>query len=321
MIHHATYHKMAAWLRPLGKRGLGLVTVMLWLSGALMGQEINISDAVISIPEGVSLSTDGGITLEHDGRIDLSGQIQLGGDWTNDGKGLVERSRGEVVFSGKDQRIGGRFATQFHHLRIAQKGALELKCAIAVTGDFNLQSGILITNFNAITFGGQGRMIDNGAVCRIIGERSGQICGGETEIAQAGNARAIFQGLAASSGGGVAGPQVRVRGGKSTAKGANLRAYPGSRESNYAVAKCPGQPKAPTGAFHQAAIVTMQAHAAGLSDGDGITEADCRASQVVAFGVCGPRGCAHTSQTRKQDSGPAFASSFLAFEFSRIISC
>lgn len=320
MHQPAAYHKVATWLRSSGKGIWSCCVVLLCWSSVVMGQEITISDAVISIPEGVSLSTGGGITLSDAGMIDLDGQISLSGDWTDDGKGLSTQSRGEVVFEGKQQRIGGRHVTQFHDLRVASGKALELKCNIGVTGDLVLFSGIVYTHFHEINLLGEARLIDAGAVCRIRMEHDASIAAAALEIHAAGNGHPFQWGHAGANAGGVVAPQVRARGGKQAAKDGASHVIASQVHASQLACNC-NRATVAVGTSATAAIVTMQAHAAGLSDGEGISEADFRATVEAAFVVCGPLGRASTTQTRKQDSNPAFASSFFKVEFSRIRSC
>lgn len=120
-----------------------VIAIFCWHTSVL-AQDITVTDAVIHVPEGTILSTDGGITFQNEGAIENDGTIDLGGDWVNDGKGLLETGDGTVVFGGEEQAIGGTTLTSFHNLTLIGKGNKELATDIAVTGHLQLRNCALL---------------------------------------------------------------------------------------------------------------------------------------------------------------------------------
>lgn len=162
--------KVATCARKQRDRGSLLGWTLMGCLFAVMApaQEITISNAVISIPEGITLSTGGGILIQDRGAIAVDGNIALQGDWENNGQGIVEGSMGKVVLEGENQSIGGLSPTTFHDIEIKEKGEKTLASDIAVTGRFSLHHCILITHHHALTFLNDhplNYLWENGGIC------------------------------------------------------------------------------------------------------------------------------------------------------------
>jgi hypothetical protein len=109
---------------------VGLVCMCLHLDA----QEVNVSDAYINIPEGAFVGTDGSIVIEDAGAIDNDGTLALKGNWTNNGKGLLETSEGKVVLNGKDQ------------MSMEGNGTKELQANITVIQQLKMENCALLTH-------------------------------------------------------------------------------------------------------------------------------------------------------------------------------
>src|SRR4051812_1223605 len=71
-------------------------------------------NTTIKIDSATSFSVEGDISLQPTAAIDNSGEVALTGNWTNDGYGLINLSRGNVLFNGQAaQDIGGTASTTF----------------------------------------------------------------------------------------------------------------------------------------------------------------------------------------------------------------
>jgi hypothetical protein len=137
------FHLRGAVMNLHGRTTGLLLVAGLFLGGMLKAQEITVTNAVISIPEGIMVTTGGGITLEEKGAIANHGTLELKGDWTNNGEGLV--------FTGDLQEIGGTKATVFHDLAMIGEGTKELAADIIVAGRFHLTRCALITNHHTFS--------------------------------------------------------------------------------------------------------------------------------------------------------------------------
>jgi hypothetical protein len=116
------------------------------IGGNAMGQEVTVHDAVITIPEGTHFNTDGGITLQGDGGIDNQGVLELKGDWTNNGQGLLTASTGIVVMDGENQTIAGAQPSAFHNLVMQGQGEKNLAAHVTIAGALTLQNCAVITH-------------------------------------------------------------------------------------------------------------------------------------------------------------------------------
>ncbi len=136
------------------RRLFGLSVVLLGIGPNLVAQEIDVHNAVISIPEGVTITTNGGIRLEGEGAIFNNGTLEVGGNWTNNGKGLLPKGRGTVVLKGENQSIGGAHSTQFHDLSLVGKGKKQLFADVAVDGRLRMENCAVITHQHGFAISG-----------------------------------------------------------------------------------------------------------------------------------------------------------------------
>jgi hypothetical protein len=111
-----------------------------------LAQNINVSNSDINVPSGTYLTIGGDIILQSSGGIVNNGTTQLGGNWTNNGSGLISSGTGTVEFNGTTaQTIGGTSANAFYGLKINNSSGVTLASNASFNGNLNLSSGIVST--------------------------------------------------------------------------------------------------------------------------------------------------------------------------------
>ena len=122
------------------------VCLLMSIPGAILAQFINVSGAAMNVSSGTFLVNSGSIVLQNSGGIGNSGTILLGGDWTNNGSGLLFSSPGSVVFNGSSlQLINGSSSTSFHNLSISNSAGVTLGLNQSVGGILNFINGKINT--------------------------------------------------------------------------------------------------------------------------------------------------------------------------------
>lgn len=104
-----------------------LLLMVFVTTGNLCAQTIRTDGATIHIGSTTTVLTSGGISIQGSGSIRNAGSVYLGGDWINNGQGLVGSLPGTVDFNGsQSQFIGGNNVTNFSFLRISNPAAVNL---------------------------------------------------------------------------------------------------------------------------------------------------------------------------------------------------
>lgn len=116
---------------------------------ALSGQaQITIDGAAVVVQPGAVVFSEAYLTNEVGGTIDNSGEIYVGGDWTNNGgnTALINDSPGDVILNGPNQIIGGFDLTRFYTLVLdGNYGRKDLQVNSEVTNRLNLTNDQLET--------------------------------------------------------------------------------------------------------------------------------------------------------------------------------
>ncbi|MEP7169888.1 MAG: hypothetical protein ABI855_11010, partial [Bacteroidota bacterium] len=133
-------------------------------------QSLNISNTVVNIPAGAYIVTNGGITLQNTGSIDNSGSVQIKGDWTNNGSGLINASPGNVILDGNiSQDVGGTFATAFYNLTLNNAGGATISNNEIVSSTLALNGGNIGTGAFAV------QIPSSGQITRTSGHVNGNL--------------------------------------------------------------------------------------------------------------------------------------------------
>lgn len=120
--------------------------MLMSMPAILSAQFINVSGAAMNIPSGTFLVNGGSVILQNSGGISNAGTILLGGDWTNNGSGLLFGSQGTVVFNGSSaQSINGSLSTSFYNLSISNSAGVSLGLNQSAGGLLNFISGKINT--------------------------------------------------------------------------------------------------------------------------------------------------------------------------------
>ncbi len=99
----------------------------LCFTAGLNAQILRTDGAIIQVAPTATIYTGGGVSIQSSGSMQNSGTVYLGGDWINNGQGLVGSLPGTVDFNGSQpQFIGGNNVTNFSFLRISNPNAVSL---------------------------------------------------------------------------------------------------------------------------------------------------------------------------------------------------
>ncbi len=134
----------------LGLKHWWVFAFMLLIGQSLLAQEVNVSNAVINVPAGVFMTTDGGVVIQNSGAMDNGGTVEIKGNWTNDGNGLINNSAGTVVLAGANETIGGSNPTTFNNLTLTGSGVKTLAVNATVTSTLALNDRELFTGVNTV---------------------------------------------------------------------------------------------------------------------------------------------------------------------------
>lgn len=125
---------------------------MLLIGTPLLAQQITIAGgSTVTVGAGSIVTTTGGITIADSGAIQNSGTIQVGGDWTNNGNGLINDSAGIVEFNGTSpQMITGNAVTNFSNLTVNNARGVTLNSDAVVSQLLTFVNGKVTTDSNDI---------------------------------------------------------------------------------------------------------------------------------------------------------------------------
>ncbi len=110
--------------------------------------QITIDGAAVVVDAGAIVYSEAYLTNETGGTIENSGQIYVGGDWTNNGgnTALINGRPGDVILNGPSQVIGGLDLTEFYTLILdGNYGRKELQVNSEVTNLLDLRNDQLET--------------------------------------------------------------------------------------------------------------------------------------------------------------------------------
>jgi hypothetical protein len=125
---------------------------LLLIGTPLPAQDLTIRDITLSIAAGTTITTTGSIILMDSGAIENNGTIHVGGDWTNNGKGLIYNRTGTVVFNGTGpQTISGSAPTTFSNVTIDNASGVTVKRDAAIARLLTFTEGNIILDSSDIT--------------------------------------------------------------------------------------------------------------------------------------------------------------------------
>jgi hypothetical protein len=126
--------------------GFWLATVATLLLSVMPGfAQITVYGNSFVVAPGGEVNSFGGITIADSGSIDNSGTIRAGGDWTNNGNGLINSSPGTIEFNGTTpQTIAGNQITTFSNLTINNDSGVIVNNNVIVDQKLYFKLGAII---------------------------------------------------------------------------------------------------------------------------------------------------------------------------------
>ncbi|MFM7079598.1 MAG: T9SS type A sorting domain-containing protein [Bacteroidota bacterium] len=153
------------------------LSLALIIRGDLFAQTIRTDGAVIHVGSSTAVITPDDISIQQNGSIQNSGTVYLGGDWTNNGLGLVGSLPGTIDFNGnQSQFIGGSNITNFSFLRISNPIAVSLSNNTHV-------NQTLIFNAGKINTGPYEVRMNNAPANPILGADANKYVNGNLRVA------------------------------------------------------------------------------------------------------------------------------------------
>lgn len=108
----------------------------------------------LTVTSGTKVIVLGNVNIESTGNIDNAGSIELTGDWTNDGNGLINGSSGTVEFNGSsNQDITGTTSTEFYNLTINNSAGVTLGIDATASNNLDMTDGNIDAGSNTLELG------------------------------------------------------------------------------------------------------------------------------------------------------------------------
>ena len=108
----------------------------------------------LTVNTGTKVVVLGNVNIDASANIDNAGTIELTGDWTNDGNGLINGSAGTVEFTGtSNQDITGTTPTEFYNLTIDNSSGVTLGVDATASNNLNMTDGNIDAGSNTLELG------------------------------------------------------------------------------------------------------------------------------------------------------------------------
>jgi hypothetical protein len=138
----------------MSKRIFFLLAVFVFTEN-LFAQTIRTDGAIINIGSTATIVTPGSVSIQSTGSVQNAGTVYLGGDWVNNGLGLIGSLNGTVDFNGNQtQFISGSSITDFSFLRVSNP------VGILLSNNVNVEKTLIFNNGKITTGPYEVRMIN-----------------------------------------------------------------------------------------------------------------------------------------------------------------